>query len=157
MSKVRTREPFRKQALIRFDVPEDAIAEDHRARLLWRIVEGVDVSAFTSSAKSVEGHVGRSLTSVRMQLTLWLYGISVGVGSAREIARRTRSDAAFQWVVGDQSVSHDTLSTFRVGHGAALDKLLTDVLGALMHQGLVSLELVAQDGTRVRASASAPS
>ncbi len=92
-----------------------------------------------------------------MQLTLWLYAISVGIGSAREIERRTRSDAAFQWIVGDQKVSHDTLSTFRVGHGAALDKTFTDVLGVLMHKKLATLELVAQDGTRVRASASAPS
>jgi len=32
---------------------------------------------------------------------------------------------------------------------------MTDVLGTLMHKGLLSLEPVAQDGTRVRAHASA--
>jgi len=157
MSRVRTREPFRKQAVMQFTVPEDALPEDHRARLLWRVVETLDLRAFTSGAKAVEGHVGRSLTSVRMQLTLWLYAISAGIGSAREIERCTRSDAAFQWIVGDQRVSHDTLSTFRIGHRAALDKTFTDVLGVLLHKRLVSLDLVAQDGTRVRASASAPS
>ncbi len=92
-----------------------------------------------------------------MQLVLWLYAISVGVGSAREIERRTRMDVAFEWIVGDQKVSHDTLSAFRVEHGAALDGLMTDVLGVLLHKGLMSLDLVAQDGTRVRASAAAPS
>lgn len=140
-----------------FQVPEDTLPQDHRARLLWRVVETLDLSAFTSGAKAVEGHVGRSLTSVRMQLTLWLYAISVGIGSAREIERCTRSDAAFQWIVGDQRVSHDTLSTFRVGHRTALDKTFTDVLGVLLHKKLATLDLVAQDGTRVRASASAPS
>jgi hypothetical protein len=44
-----------------------------------------------------------------------------------------------------------------VGHGAALQKLMTDVLASLMHKGLLDLSMVAQDGTRVRASASAPS
>ena len=92
-----------------------------------------------------------------MLLTLWLYAISVGIGSAREIVRRTQSDAAFRWIVGDQSVGHAKLSEFRVGHAAALDKLFSDVLGTLLHRGLVSLDLVAQDGTRVRASAGAPS
>ena len=140
-----------------FQIPEDTLAADHRARLLWRVVETLELSAFTVNAKAVEGHVGRSLTSVRMQLTLWLYAISVGIGSAREIERCTRSDAAFQWIVGDQTVSHDTLSTFRIGYGAALDKLFTDVLAVLLHKKLVTLDLVAQDGTRVRASASAPS
>ena len=44
-----------------------------------------------------------------------------------------------------------------MGHRALFDRLLTDVLASLMHKGLLRLDLVAQDGTRVRASASAPS
>lgn len=157
MSKVRTREPFRRQGVMRFEMPEDSLTEDHRARLLWRVVETLDLSAFTARAKAVEGRAGRPLASVQMQLVLWLYAISVGVGSAREIVRLTCSDTAFEWIVGDQKVSHDTLSVFRVEHGVALDGLMTDVLGALLHKGLLSLDLVAQDGTRVRASAAAPS
>lgn len=142
---------------MRFEIPDDALAADHRARLLWRVVETLDLSGFGAAAKSVEGHAGRPLTSLRVLLTLWLYGISVGIGSAREIERRTESDEAFRWIVGDTSVSHATLSNFRVGHAASLDKLFTDVLAVLMQKGFVTLDLVAQDGTRVRASASAPS
>jgi len=140
-----------------FQMPDDVIPADHRARLLWRVVETLNLGAFTADAKAIEGHAGRPVASPTMLLVLWLYAISVGIGSAREIARRTRSDDAFRWIVGDQSVHHDTLSEFRVGKGAALEQLFTDVLGALLHKGLLSLELVAQDGTRVRASASAPS
>lgn len=69
----------------------------------------------------------------------------------------TESDDAFRWIVGDKSVSHARLSMFRIGHGAVLEKLFTDVLGVLLQSDLLSLDLVAQDGTRVRASASAPS
>lgn len=155
--RVRTKEPFRRQAVIRFEMPEDTLPLDHRARLLWRIVETLDMSAFTAGAKAVEGKQGRTLISVRMLLTLWLYAISEGIGSAREIERRIGSDDAFRWIVGEESVGHSKLSEFRVGHRAALDKLLTDVLASLMHKGLLSLALVAQDGTRVRAHASAPS
>jgi transposase len=156
-SKVRTREPFRGQGIIRFEMPEDTLPKEHRARLLWKFVETLDLSAFTLAAKAVQGHQGRPLTSLRMLLTLWLYAISIGIGSAREIARRTRSDEAFRWIVGDQTVSHSLLSEFRVDHLAALSALFTDVLGVLLAKQLVSLEHVAQDGTRVRASASAPS
>jgi transposase len=157
MGRVRTREPVREQGVFRWEIPEDALAENHPARLLWRIAGTLDLSGFVRSAKALEGQRGRDVLSVRMLLTLWLYAISVGVGSAREIARRIQGDAAFRWIVGDQSVGHAKLSEFRVGHGEVLDKLFTDVLGALMHRELISLELVAQDGTRVRASASAPS
>ena len=44
-----------------------------------------------------------------------------------------------------------------VNHGAALDQLMTDLLASLMHKGVLSLDLVAQDGIRIRASATAPS
>ena len=51
-SKVRTREPFRKQARMCFEVLEDVVAEDHRARLLWRIVETLDLSEFVRISRA---------------------------------------------------------------------------------------------------------
>jgi hypothetical protein len=92
-----------------------------------------------------------------MKLSLWIYAISQGVGSAREIERRTREDVAYQWILGDLSITHHTLSEFRIGHADALDSLMTDILAALIHKDALSLDQVAQDGMRVRASASAPS
>ena len=92
-----------------------------------------------------------------MMLTLWAHAVSIGVGCAREIARRTKSDDAFRWIVDDKEVGHSALSAFLVGHQKALDRLITNVLGALNHKGLLFHERVRQDGTRVCASASAPS
>jgi transposase len=157
MGRVRTREPVREQAEFVFQVPEDALPANHVARLLWRVVEKLDVSPFVATAKSVEGHPGRDLVSVRMLVTLWFYAIAEGIGSAREIERRLTTDAAFRWIVGDQSVGRTKLAQFRVSHRAAFEKVLADVLATLMYKGLLSLDLVGQDGTRVRAYASAPS
>lgn len=157
MKQVRTQEPFRGQGTIVFEMPEDTLPPDHRARLMWRVVEQLDLAAFTAKAKAVEGASGRPCKSVRLLLALWLYAVSMGIASARKIARLTETEIAFRWLVGDQRVSHTTLSAFRVEHGAALEQLFTDVLGVLLHKQLVTLDLVAQDGTRVRASASAPS
>jgi transposase len=98
MNQVRMREPFRGQAVMRFEVPDDVLPPDHRARLLWQVVEPLELTAFSAGAKSVDGQAGRPLTSTRMLLVLWLYAISTGVGSAREIERRTRSDDAFRWI-----------------------------------------------------------
>jgi transposase len=157
VAKIRTSEPQRAQGVIRFEIPEETLPSDHRARLLWGIVSQLDLSSFLSEAKAFEGHQGRDQTSVRMLLTLWLYAISVNVGSGREIERQLGSDPAFQWIVGDKRVGRTTLNEFRVSHPKALEKVFGDVLGVLMSKGLVSLDLVAQDGTRVRASASSPS
>lgn len=143
--------------MIRFEIPEETLPTDHRARLLWQIVERLDLSAFLSKARAFEGRQGRDQTSVRMLLTLWLYAISVNVGSGREIERRLGTDPAFQWIVGDKRVGRTTLNEFRTSHPEALEKVFGDVLGVLLSKGLVSLDLVAQDGTRIRANASGPS
>jgi transposase len=156
-TQVRTREPLRTQGRMCFEVLEDVLASEHRARLLWRVVETLDLTAFLAGRKAVRGGAGRDVTSVRMLMTLWLYATSLGVGSAREIERRIGSDDAFRWIVGGQSVGRTILSEFRRSHMGALDQLLSEVLGTLLHKGLLSLELMAQDGTRIRASASAPS
>jgi transposase len=155
--KPRVSEPQRRQAVLRFEMPEDALAASHPARVLWNVIGTLDLSRFLNGVKAVEGTVGKKTLSPRMKLTLWLYAISTGVGSAREIARLIRTDDAYRWIVGDLEVGHHALSAFRVKHGAALDGLMTDILASLLHKGVLSLELVAQDGIRIRAAATAPS
>jgi transposase len=140
-----------------FEILEDVLPHDHRARLLWRVVETLELSEFVRGRKSVEGHAGRDVTSVRVLLTLWLYALSSGIGSAREIERRVGTDDAFRWIAGDERVGRTVLSEFRTDRHEAIDLLFSNVLGTLLQKGLLSLDLVAQDGTRVRASASAPS
>ena len=153
----RIAEPQRRQGVIRYEMPEDALPPTHRARVLWSVVDTLNLSAFLDGVKAVEGGPGRPTLSPQMKLVLWLYAISTGVGSAREIERLIGTDAAYRWIVGDREVGHQTLSKFRGEHGAALDELMTDILAALLHKGVLSLELVAQDGMRIRAAASAPS
>ncbi len=153
----RVTHPIRNQAEIRFVLPEDALPPEHPARVLWSVLSRMDLWAFLTEACALEGGSGRPTTSPRMLLTLWTYAISRGVGSARELERLTRSDAGYQWIVGDQRPSRTTIASFRVEHLQALDGLLTDVLATLMQQGVLSLETVAVDGMRVRANASAPS
>ena len=155
--KPRVAEPQRRQGVIRFEMPEDTLPPTHAARVLWEVVGTLDLGAFLRGVKAVDGTVGRKTLSPQMKLTLWLYAISKGVGSAREIARLVRSDDGYRWIVGDLEVGHHTLSAFRVGHGGALEQLMTDILGSLLHKGVLSLDLVAQDGMRIRAAATAPS
>lgn len=86
---------------------------------------------------------------------LWLHAISEGVGSARRLARLCREHDAYRWISGGHEICHRLLSDFRVKHGEKLDQLLTELLAALMKAEVITLRTVAQDGTRVRASAGA--
>jgi hypothetical protein len=83
--------------------------------------------------------------------------VSEGEGGAREIWRLTQVHAAYRWLCGGVAVGYHTLSDFRSQQTPVLDALITQVLALLMKHALIDLTRVAQDGTRVRASAGAAS
>jgi hypothetical protein len=76
------------------------------------------------------------------------------VGSARELARLAESDAAYRWLAGGVPLNHHGLADFRVDSVEVLDRLLTQSVTALIAEGLISLDEIAVDGTKIRASAS---
>ena len=132
---------------------EGLLPPGHAARLVWRFVEGLDLAAFYAQIKAREGGPGRSPIDPKILVALWLYATIDGVGSAREVDRLCYAHDAYRWLRGGVSVNHHTLSDFRVAHQAALDDLLTQSIATLRHRGVVTLARVAQDGTRMRASA----
>jgi transposase len=132
---------------------EALLPPGHAARLVWRFAEGLDLSAFYAAIQARAGGPGRTPIDPRILVALWLYATIDGVGSAREVDRLCTSHDAYRWLCGGVSVNYHTLSDFRVDHHTALDDLLTQSIAILRHRRVVSLARVAQDGTRVRASA----
>lgn len=149
----RINKPERLQAEMRFESLEQRLDSDHRARLVWRLVEGLDLSSLYQNIAAVEGSVGRNASDPRVLFALWLYAAVDGVGSARELERLCREHRAYEWLRGHVPVNYHMLADFRVAHGALLKQLQVDSLAGLLAEGLVSLDCAAQDGMRVRASA----
>src|SRR6266480_4573055 len=125
------------------------IEEDHPARAIWTFVGQLPLEPFYGPIEAVEGAAGRAAWDPRLLISLWIYAYSRSIGSAREIARRCAFEPAFQWLCGLQQINHHTLSDFRVAHGQALQKLFAQVLGVLSGEGLVTLERVMHDGTKI--------
>jgi len=132
---------------------EGLLPPGHAARLVWRFVEGLDLSAFYAAIKAREGHAGRTPIDPRILVAVWLYATIDGVGSAREVDRLCYAHDAYRWLRGGVSVNYHTLSDFRVGQPAALDALLTQSIAVLLDRRVVTLHRLAQDGTKVRANA----
>jgi transposase len=150
---VRLREANRKQLILHPTDLDGLLEAEHPARAIWRVLEGLALGRFEESIKAREGSAGRDATDPKILLGLWLYGLSQGVSSARELARLSTLHAGYRWICGGVTVNYHLLSEFRSAQSAALDELMSQVLAVLMHQGLVKLYRVAQDGTRVRANA----
>jgi transposase len=149
----RVKRPERHQVEWRPLALEQCLPSDHQARVVWRYVDSLDLSPLYSKIKAVEGVAGRDAVDPKILLALWMFATIEGISSARQIARLCERDMAYLWICGDVGVNHHLVSDFRTAHGDVLDGLLTDTVATLLHQGLVTLETVGQDGMRVRASA----
>ena len=86
-------------------------------------------------------------------MALWMFATIEGIRSARQRDRLCERDLAYMWICGGVGVNPHLFSDFRTDHGEFLDQLLTDTIGTRIPQNLITLEVVAQDGRRVRASA----
>jgi len=147
----------RQQMILRAVDVEKLIAPDHPARAIWELVGRLDLSGFTAEIESVEGEAGRPAYDPQLLISLWIHAYSEGVSSAREVARRCEYHPAYQWLTGWEVVNHHSLSDFRVRHQGALDELFAQVLGVLSADGLITLDRVMHDGTKVKAQASGKS
>lgn len=136
---------------------ERLIEPDHPARAIWDLVGRLKLEGFYAPIEAVEGGAGRTPWDPRLLISLWIYAYSRGISSAREVARRCTYEPAFQWLCGLGEINHHTLSDFRVDHDKSLRELFVQVLGVLSSEGLVSLERVMHDGTRIKACAGADS
>ncbi len=133
------------------------LAADHPARAIWGMLENLDLSAFYCSIKATLDRPGHPTTDPQLLLALWLLGTVESVGSARKLTRLCQDHDAYRWLCGGVPINYHMLSDFRVAHQGALDELLTQIVASLTAAGAVTLERVAQDGMRVRASAGASS
>ncbi len=144
----------RSQLVLRTVDVEKLIDEGHSARSIWEMIGRLDLTLYLSRIAAVEGHAGRDHTSPQLLISLWLYAYSRGISSAREIARRCEFEPAFQWLCGLEPISHRTLSGFRSENKAALGSVFVQVVGVLSAEGLITMERVTLDGTKIKANAS---
>jgi transposase len=153
----RLRVPQRNQVEMHWASLDELLEPDHPARMVWAFVCGLDLGRWLTTIKAVEGVAGRDATDPRLLVALWIYATVEGVGSARELERLCEKHLAFQWLCGGVSVNYHLLSNFRSQSVDKWDDLLTQIVGSLLAEKLVTLKRVAQDGVRVRASAGAAS
>jgi transposase len=133
-------------------VMTDWLPADH---LVWFVIEAVnrlDTSAFHEKSKL--GGVGRRGYDPDMLLTLFVYAMAHGESSSRRIERLCHTDVAFRIICAQDVPDHTVLARFRKDHQAALTGLLTESLVLAAELGMVSLGVVAFDGTKIAANAS---
>ena len=136
---------------------DSSLASDHTARTVWAFVQSLDMKPVYARMKALEGRPGRPGIDPAILMALWLWATIDGVGSAREVDRLCERDDAYRWLCGGVGVNYHALADFRSEHEKWLDAQLTRSVASLLDRRLVTLNVVSQDGMRVRASAKASS
>lgn len=148
----RIQEADRRQLRLVTSDLEAMVPTDHSVRAVWAFVERLDLSFLYAPIKAIEGRAGRPAIDPKILLSVWLQGTLDGYGSARELERLCQHHVIYQWICGGVGVNYHTLSDFRLSE-EMLDELLTQSVTVLIHEGVVDLKRVSQDGMHVRAGA----
>jgi transposase len=130
----------------------DWLTEDHLAWFVLDAVDELDLAPFYGEYR--EDGWGRAAFDPGMMVALLIYAYAIGERSSRAIERRCREDIAFRVITANQTPDHATIARFRVRHENALSGLFTDALRLCAQAGMVSVGLIAVDGTKLHANAS---
>jgi transposase len=122
--------------------------------LAWRVLEmaaEMDLSRFGARYRR-DGQGGRPYDPA-MMAALLLYCYCRGRRSSREIEMATFDDVGARIICGGLHPDHSTVAEFVRRNTAAVLALLPESVKACAREGLVSLDVVAGDGTKLKANA----
>lgn len=128
------------------------LPEDHLAWFVIDAVEELDLGAFYAVYRG-DGW-GRAAFDPKMMVALLLYAYAIGERSSRQIERRCREDVAFRVITANAVPDHATIARFRARHEQALAATFVQVLALCARAGLVSVGVVALDGSLLGGNAS---
>ena len=129
---------------------DDWLAQDHLARFVVEIIDGLDLSKLTRqyAGRGSKAHHPATL------LAILVYGYATGVFSSRKLEMATYDSVAFRYIAAGSHPDHDTLATFRRRFIDELAGLFVQVLEMATEMKLLKLGTVCLDGTKIHANAS---
>jgi transposase len=129
---------------------EDLIPENHPVRTVNEIIERIDI---TELKKTYKGG-GTSSYHPRMLLKVIVYGYLRNIYSSRKIEQAAGENIHFMWLAGSARPDHNTIADFRSKRlKKNLQKIFNQVVLLLAEEGVLSLQEVTLDGTKLEANA----
>ncbi len=123
------------------------VEDNHPARLINHIIDITDI------LNSYKGG-GTSSYHPRMLLKVIIYGYLNNFYSCRKIAKAIEENVSFIWLSGQQFPDYRTINSFRGKRlKGTIDEIFKQVVIFLQGQGLVTLEEVFTDGTKIESVA----
>jgi transposase len=133
---------------------EDYVAADAPVRVIDAFVNGLDAKGL-GFGRAVPAVVGRPPYDPRDLVKLYLYGYLNEVRSSRRLERECSRNLEVMWLVRRLAPDFKTIADFRRDNGSAIVGACRAFVLFCRDQGLFTARLVALDGSKFRAAASA--
>lgn len=132
--------------------PGEWLPPGHLALAVRQAVAGMDLARFVAWYRA-DGQ-GRTAYHPRLMVALVMYCYCKGIRSSRAMEMATWDDVGARVICVNLHPDHATIARFVSRHQEAVKGLLVASLAACAARGLVSVDVVAGDGTKVKANAS---
>ena len=144
--------PFPRDQIVLFsETLGDRIPDNHSVRLFAEILDGI---AWSSWERSYVLVAGQPPIHPRIMAGAILYGLTHGIRSSRRLEWACGNAIDFMWLAEGRTMDHSTFCDFRTRFKRELKDLFRQIGRVAMHLGLIRLNQVALDGTRVKANSS---
>jgi len=125
---------------------------DHPVRMVDEILRQLD---FGDWEREYDPFTGQPPIHPRVMAGVLLYGLSLGIRSSRKLENACTNRTDFIWLAEGRQIDHSTFCKFRIGHELQLKKLFRPGAPGVLtarEMGLVRLNQVTWDGTRIKAN-----
>jgi transposase len=129
---------------------EEAVPKDNDVRAFSEMMGYLDYSSYEAKCSDM----GCPPYPPKIMVKILGYAYSKGIFSSRNIEEALKVDVRFIWLAGGLKPDHNTIARFRKDSGDDLADLFKDSVKLCMRAGLVYLNSVSIDGTKINARAS---
>jgi len=128
---------------------DEYVSGDDTVRYVDMLVDELDLTAIEAEYSSF----GRPAYRPSVLVKILLYGKMRGIRSSRELSRATRENVRFMFISSNEHPDFRTISDFRKRFHRELAGLLRQTIEIGVREGIIELDHVAVDGTKLRANA----
>jgi transposase len=143
--------PYNQNQLMAFPPTfDELLPADHTARIVDKVINVINVEPLLDAY-----HIkGASNYHPILLLKVLVYGYVTNIYSSRKLAEACRERVPFMWLSGMSRPDHNTINRFRgVRLKHTLRSVFEEVVKFLAEEGLLSIDEVYTDGTKIEANA----
>lgn len=128
---------------------DDMINEDHLVRFIDAYVNKLDFAAL--EIFNAENNIGTPGYDPALYLKIYIYGYLNKIRSSRKIERECKINIELIWLTCRLAPDHWSISNFRKKNTKALKNIFKEFLRFCHKLNLLSFDMIAIDGTKMRA------